>query len=310
MNEAQKEVQKILIGREAEIERELKAAYKAALDDIAERIKVLSADESSQSKIYQIAYQRNLEKQVSAALSALEENPRAVEGYLRDVFADSYIGSRYALNSQGIGIVTALNEKLIANTVFKTTGDFNFSQRLYSNLSQLKKQVKAEIARGLSTGTSYHDIARQVAFRTEADYNQAIRIARTEGHRVQSESRLDSMRVAKDNGADIVKIWDATLDSKTRPDHQAADQQVREIGEPFEVGGYLADAPGKTGIASEDVNCRCIVLEMPRWALDDEPRLRRDNETGEIIEVKDYAEYKAKYLEKAAKGDTTRLYQQ
>jgi uncharacterized protein with gpF-like domain len=300
MNKAQREVHNILADREDAIARELKSAYKAALDDIRERIQILAADPMSQSKIYQLGYQQNLEKHVSDALKALEKNPGAVEEYLRDVYADSYIGSRYSLNSQGLGIITALNEKQIANTVFKTSGDFTFSQRLYSNVSQLKTQVKAEIARGLSNGSSYHDIARQVGFRTEADYNKAVRIARTEGHRIQSEARLDSMSIAKENGADIVKVWDATLDTHTREDHQAADQQVREIDEQFEVGGYLTDGPGLTGIASEDINCRCIVLEMPRWALESGSKPRRDNETGDVIECRDYAEYREKYLGEVA----------
>jgi hypothetical protein len=295
MNKAQREVAEALRKREAEIEKELRGAYESALEDIREKIKVLSADPGSQSKIYQIKYQQELEKQVSSALTALENTPDTVEGYLRDVFADSYIGSRYSLNSQGIGIVTALNEKAIAKTVFKTIGDFTFSQRLYSNLSQLKTQVKAEIARGLSNGSSYTDIARQVAFRTEADRSKAERIARTEGHRIQSEARLDSMAIAKENGADIVKVWDATLDTHTREDHQAADQQVREIDEQFEVGGYLTDGPGLTGIASEDINCRCIVLELPRWALADNT-LRRDNEYGTVLECENYKDFKDKYL--------------
>jgi uncharacterized protein with gpF-like domain len=299
VNKAQAEVINALLDREREIESDLRKAYKEALEDITERITVLSSAKESQSKIYQIAYQKELERQVTLALKELDKNAGRIEEYLKGVYQDSYVGVRYALNDFGIGIVTFIDEKQLATAVFKKEGDFLFSDRLYSNMIQLKTQVKAEIARGISQGSGYVEIARQVSFRTEANFNQAIRIARTEGHRIQTEASLDSASIARERGADIVKVWDATLDSKTRDDHAAADQQVREEDEQFEVGGYLTDGPGLVGIASEDINCRCAVLHMPRWAVD-EQQLRRDNETGDIIECKDYKEYKEKYLEKMA----------
>ena len=51
------------------------------------------------------------------------------------------------------------------------------------------------------------------------DLNKAIRITVTEGHRVQNEAKIDALHRAKDEGADIVKQWHATLDGKTRPSH-------------------------------------------------------------------------------------------
>jgi uncharacterized protein with gpF-like domain len=45
----------------------------------------------------------------------------------------------------------------------------------------------------------------------------------------------------------------ATDDSRTRPEHRAADGQVRRIGDMFDVGGAKLDAPGEP-------NCRCTVL--------------------------------------------------
>ena len=47
--------------------------------------------------------------------------------------------------------------------------------------------------------------------------NMAMRIARTEGHRVNQQGFLDAGTEAKKKGTDIIKQWDATLDSVTRP---------------------------------------------------------------------------------------------
>ena len=97
--------------------------------------------------------------------------------------------------------------------------------------------------------------------------NNAYRIARTEGHRIQNQSAIDAANYAKDNGADIVKQWDATLDSKTRPHHTMLDGQIRELEEPFEIAGRKAMYPSGFGIASEDIHCRCALLQRATWHL-------------------------------------------
>ena len=57
--------------------------------------------------------------------------------------------------------------------------------------------------------------------------NNAYKIARTEGHRTQNQPAMDAASLAKDNAADVVKKWDATIDSKTRPHHTMLDRQIR-----------------------------------------------------------------------------------
>ena len=80
--------------------------------------------------------------------------------------------------------------------------------------------------------------------------NNAYRIARTEGHRIQNQSAMKAANKAKEKGADVVKQWDATLDSRTRPTHTLLDRQIRELEEPFEVAGKKAMYPSGFGIAS------------------------------------------------------------
>ena len=110
------------------------------------------------------------------------------------------------------------------------------------------------------------------------------------------------MYAAKKKGADIVKQWDATLDGQTRPNHRQLDGQIRELDEPFEVNGMKVDCPGGFGIASEDCNCRCCVLQRARWALDKD-FTKLDNIKGELIEigVDNYDDFKKQYFVKAAK---------
>jgi uncharacterized protein with gpF-like domain len=55
--------------------------------------------------------------------------------------------------------------------------------------------------------------------------------------------------------------WWATLDDRTRETHRAAHEQIRDIGQPFEVGGEALAFPGDpAGSPKETINCRCRVV--------------------------------------------------
>ena len=96
----------------------------------------------------------------------------------------------------------------------------------------------------------------------------------------------------------MVKQWDATLDGKTRESHSQVNGEIRELDKPFSNGLMYHGDP--SGGAAEVVNCRCALLQRARKAVEDEDKvIRLDNETGELIECKDYKEFKEKYLSNA-----------
>ena len=89
-------------------------------------------------------------------------------------------------------------------------------------------------------------------------------VGRTEALASLNEASDEALRQAVDEGLappDAVKrIWDATGDLRTRPDHVAADGQPRGLSEPFIVGGMSMMHPGDpAGGAANVINCRCIV---------------------------------------------------
>lgn len=267
-----KEVIQTLLDDEKQVLKDLTENYIDALAGIKRKVKVLLADIESthlQSKIYQLQYQQSLEQQISGYLNILQnENIETVEKFLRKCYEDAFIGNVYSLQQQNIPLLFPIDQTQLIQSVMKQTEGYTFSDRLYNNISKLQKVVKSEIIRGLATQLSYAQIARNISDYGEADMNRSMRIARTEGHRVQNTARLDSMNAAKKKGADIVKQWDATLDGITRPHHRQLDGQIRELDEPFEVAGMKVEAPGGFGLASEDCNCRCCVLQRARWAVD------------------------------------------
>lgn len=307
MNNREKEAAQYCLDNEKAVIAELKAIYSQAYDDIGEKIKALMADELTQSKIYQIEYQKALKGQVSAILDSMNSNQYdSISEYLRECYEDGFIGTLYSLHGYGIPLIIPINQEQVVNALIL---DSKISEKLYTklgnNVKELKKTISHEISRGISTSMSYHDIARNLRSRGKMTENQSINIVQTEGHRIQNRSALDAGMKSREKGADLVKVWDSTLDSKTRPHHRALDGQVRELEEDFEIDGLTADSPGHFEIPSEDCRCRCFVLMKPRWDVDT-PFTKRDNQSGELLEfadVKSYEEFKNKYWNAVDKSE-------
>ena len=160
----------------------------------------------------------------------------------------------------------------------------------------LKRRITAEVSRGIATGMSYDQMARQLASRTKIGYNNAVRITRTEGHRIQQQSTMDACYAARDRGADVVKQWDATLDAVTRESHQMLDGQIRELDDKFSNGLMYPGDP--SGSAAEVVNCRCILLQRARWKLDSKEleRLQKRASFYGLDKEQEFDGFRKKYL--------------
>lgn len=302
MNKYEKEVEQVLLNNEKDVLKQLQHTYIQALADVKGRLRLLQAREETQSVIYQINYQKSLEKQINAILGVLQQdNITNIQEFLNHMYEDGYIGIQYELMQQGVPVITSINQTEVASSLFKKTATMTFADRLNANMKDFKQKVKDTITRGIASGSTYRDMANQLSLVTDEELYKSYRIARTEGHRITAEAKLNSMKKAKQQGADVVKQWDATLDGKTRKNHRKLDGEWVEVDGYFEIGNRKVKAPGKFGKASEDINCRCILLTRPRWAVDKRRTKQAviSNEYGEEIEtlvnVKNYADYKKGY---------------
>jgi len=89
-------------------------------------------------------------------------------------------------------------------------------------------------------------------------------IARTESINALREGQAQAIAQAvgssEIDARDAYKVWDASLDAKTRETHALADGQRVPIDQPFTVGGYQLMHPGDSSMgapASETIQCRC-----------------------------------------------------
>lgn len=305
MNGRQKEVLQSGLKDEQAVLDALTKNYTSALADIKRNIRELQSNPLTQSKAYQLEFQKQLERQVSGIIDNLQgKNFASVADYLQKAYSNGFIGNMYDLQGQGVPLVLPIDQRQVLKAVEKTGDDFKLATKLGVSTKELKEQVKTELQRGLATELSYADIARNISDYGQASMHRAMNIARTEGHRIQNTARLDSMNAAKDAGADIVKQWDATLDGATRPEHAELDGQIVELDEDFTVGSYSAPCPGMFGDPYMDCNCRCAMLQRARWAVKDETSYQKwNNESGGFIECSGYDDFKEKYLKILTESD-------
>jgi hypothetical protein len=300
--------------------KELEKQYARALKDINDKVKSFQADidlldqalsqdglddatkallqSQKRSKVYQQNYQKALKGQVSGVLDKLHgDNYATIDKYLKSCYEDSYIGALYDIAQQGMPIITPINQASAVQAILTDSkiveGYYN---RLGVNYDKLKKTITQEISRGIASGLLYSDIARNINNVSSSGLYNAKRIARTEGGRIQNTASRHAALDAKAHGADIVKVWDATLDGKTRSSHRQVDGEIRELDEKFSNG---LDRPcDPAGRAAEVINCRCVEIHKPRWDADG-GFLKRDNFTGEVLSFenpKNYAEFKERYF--------------
>lgn len=306
MNRAEKAVEQAKLDREKAVLEELQEHYEYALNSINERLRVLQAAPETQSNVYHIQYQKTMQKQVSDILANLRANEyNTIDQYMHDAYTTGYVGTMYSLHNQGMPLTIPINQDAVVKAVQHNT---KLTSPLYDELGldvkKMQKGINRELSRGLSSGLTYDEIARNIKQTTKAPLARAKLIARTEGHRIHEESSYDAAVAAKAEGADLVKQWDATIDGDTRPNHKQLDTQIRELEEPFEVGTFKPMHPGDFGTAKEDCNCRCVSLKRARWALDEaelEEMKERAKQFG-LDKSDEFAEFEKKYL-KAAEND-------
>ena len=306
MNSRQKQVQMSLLKNEKAVIKRLEQSYKDAIADIDKYILQLLArkdTENLQSIIYQIKYQEAIKKELESYLKVLHsKNFNTIDEYLKECYEQAHIGTLFDLQGQGIPLILPLDQEQMISAI---TLNSKLSAPLYNalgyNVDALKINVLQEISRGIAQALSYQEMARNLKNVTNVDYNKTLRIAKTEGHRIQQEATYNVQKRAIAKGAKVVKQWDSTLDGKTRPTHRSLDGQIVGVDEYFKSeSGYKALYPGNFDIPSEDCNCRCCLLQRAKWALSDEEFTKMNGKTNELQHfesIDDYNKFKKTFWE-------------
>lgn len=313
MTKYQKQTIQYSLEEEQKILKSLQRSYKEAGKTIESRIKNLLKREDADliHVVHQVKYQKALKSQIDDVLDKLNDGTiSTIQKYMDDSYGTGFTSSLFRLQKQGVPLLFPMDREEILRSVQLNS---KISKQKYgSNFIKMKNAIRKEVTRGVSTSMSFGDIARNIDNTMQSGLYNSYRVARTEGHRINQEASFDAMTKAKEAGADIVKQWDSTLDSRTRPHHSQLNGQVRELDDPFEVAGKSAQHPSGFGVAAEDINCRCVVLEIGRWELDEDDTYSKfDGDLGTIVSdlsnVSQYAEFQKEYYKTLLKADQKNL---
>ncbi len=124
-----------------------------------------------------------------------------------------------------------------------------------TTLAQLQSTLEA----GVQAGESIAQLSKRIddLYLLQIIPNRSQTIAASE---VAAANNYGSHEAAKASDLSLNKVWLATDDSHTRPDHREADGQTVGVDEPFKVGGSQLMYPGDISLgasADEIIRCRC-----------------------------------------------------
>lgn len=190
------------------------------------------------------------------------------------LYTTQYNGYAWAY-SQGYSLPITGGAKvpLVSAAIYSDFYGASFDVTVRKNLGQYAEDIISAVTRGLNQGNAYSKIAKALTEVTDRSYSNALRVASTEGGRIQSQAYIDSLQLLDDVGAEYGKMWQSTIDDKTRATHIEMDGNLADKDGVFHLpDGATGPAPRMTGSARNDIFCRCSSLTIING---ESPKVRR-----------------------------------
>lgn len=182
-------------------------------------------------------------------------------------------GNRELLQ-QAFSAVSAVSPDVIKAAVNNPVSGLTLKDTLEKHRKDIIYDIKKNIGVGLTNGDRFSTMAKRIAESLDGDYNKSIRIVRTEAHRVRETGFNDAATAINDtlkkgsSGYVMAKTWHTMQDERVRPqgqkkkkyNHVKMDGVTIPQDELFILpSGAKCMCPSKTGVAGEDINCRCYL---------------------------------------------------
>lgn len=293
-----------------EIEKLIKKSYREIDKVFAERLKeIISQIKKLLMKIEgkdphigwtEINKFRRLDSELKRIEKDLEGDHKKIAENINNLkektYLDTFLKHTYLFEQATKDrFLTAIPDmKLVRKMLDQPIKFIKLDESLKKERKRALKRIRTDITLGVLNGEGFKKIAKRLRTSLGMTVKQSKRVARTEGGRAMEQAAFDSAQVAKKFGARMHKIWEATLDLRTRPSHQVLDHQMKDIDEPFEINGCKGMHPKGfvgPGSAGENINCRCIVLYTVNGELPETRRAEDIHGRAKIIPTKSYQEW-------------------
>lgn len=187
-----------------------------------------------------------------------------LEGYLRHM----YLYEMSTGYSMRVTLPTMdLIQQILKNPIDKLT----LSSVLEEHRNQIIRRINIEIAQGIQAGEGYAVIARRLQNSVKFNQHKARTVVRTEAGRSRSLAGEKSEEQAA-KYTTVTGVWLSALDLKVRNSHRELDGKETNEQGYFTYKGLKSKGPHLWGVASMDINCRCLKLRKVNGLL---PEYRR-----------------------------------
>lgn len=258
-NQFDKEIDKMENG----VEKELLKQYSIALKGIQGYFAELYSKHGELTFTEMQKYNRMkaLEGQLKTLIKDLSgKNAKVLKTSLAEIFQHAFYTTAFTMESEAQMLLSysLLRPETIEAAVQNPVYGLTLNETLEKNRDALILAVKAEVTQGLILGVSYNEMSKRLKTVFEGDAQKALRVSRTESHRLHQVGRYNSLQHAQAKGIKLKKRWISTLDSRTRDRHRDLDGQIVDLDAPFKYRGVEGLYPGEmSGGASQNINCRC-----------------------------------------------------
>jgi len=256
---------KVLDSQIARVEREVVRNYRAALEDIRAELARLYdryavegvLTHAEMSKFNRL---KGLDKFIRETMNPVFKENRKLTNKLQKVeYEEGFYRTAWAIDRDtGAALKWGiLRPESVVSAVANPMKDIALKRLTTNSLLS----IRSTVTQGLIRGDSFPKMARNLRRSINSTASDNMRIVRTEGNRAQNQGIQETYRYAEEElDIDLVEFWDAILDSRVRDSHARLEGQPKnEEHNGWFLGGVWAAGPGQSGVASEDINCRCRV---------------------------------------------------
>ncbi|WP_295093387.1 phage minor head protein [Ruminococcus sp.] len=306
---AHKETDKILLQMEKELDSVYKTAYNEArktANDFTSQFRAMDNEKRKKVETQELdeeeynrwrrtqVFQSKRYHQMADTLAAdmTKTNKIAasvINEHLPEVYAINHNYGTYEIEHAGkVNTQYTLYDRQTVERLMRDNPDLlprTAAINVPKDLIWNKKNINSAVTQGILQGEDIDHISNRLAATvTDMSHTSAIRSARTMTTSAENGGRVDSYKRAESMGINMLQIWIATLDGRTRHEHRQLDGQKRPVGEPFEVEGYKIEFPADPKAEPFLVyNCRCTLgAQVKGVNLDMSDVTQRDSKLGDM----------------------------
>ena len=257
----------------AQIENSIRLFYRKLTRTVLAEIGVLYEKHERDGQLTYAELQKfdRLKKFIATMTQHINTMSKTTQKSISELLSNGYI---YSYQWMGWAIekearrrlqYTSLKLDQIKKALDNPVTGLTLAETIEKNRRDIIYRINQLVTQQLAKGVTYKDMAKALTETFEGDYAKAVRVARTESHRVKEQATLDSVKHANSRGVVMMKKWRSMKDSRVRKtskaNHRKMDGVTIPVDEMFDLGkGEQTSAPGNSGYAHHDINCRCLLV--------------------------------------------------